>query len=442
VLLFFGAGAEGMHEDAPMALLWPLALALVALTVLVARPASRRATWVATALLLVGVMVSVTGVVAIAVVAVYLLSVRGTRTALLVVAPGAVAFLVWFAVSGRNGGRVLLHGADYLQVPGLAWSGVTTPLGNVLGGGVAVGGSLLIAAVVATFVVPGIGAGLRALAWAGVVGASAQAALSAVASAGFGPQAVQVGRYQYVELALLVPALAVLLTGLVAASRRALDLTRAELRPVGAALIVAALLATATVEGISRMHAHSVLFTAVSTSYRDYTLGTVLAVDAGERILTDSAPNSFVSAPDAARLANPAIRDKLPMDRAGEEQRLTAESFFFVGVGTRDYGLFGPALVSLEGFERPTLTGTGCHDYQATRLDPRLDVAVEQGVELTIKGAATQYTTVVERDGQSSRPRVWDVEGGTRVHVASTATGALLRIEPNTGGVYEVCTGQ
>jgi hypothetical protein len=234
----------------------------------------------------------------------------------------------------------------------------------------------------------------------------------------------------------------VLVTGLVLASRAAWIATGPALRPVGALLIVGALLGAATLGGISRMQSHATFYGAVSESYRSYALGSVAATDAGERMLTDAPPGAFAIGDDLVRLADPAVRDELPIDEAGAADRVTAEGVFYVGVSEKEtFGLFGPALVTLDGFDRETLVGSGCHDYQATRFDPMLVAAVGEGVELSISGSTTQITTTVERDAVASSPRTWDVEPG-EVYVASTAKDATLRIRLNAGGRYAICSGQ
>ena len=435
LLLFFGSGAEAFLSDEPQALTWPVALSLGALLVCLRWTDSDRAGWVAAALLVLGVMFSVTGVVGFVLVGVFLAGHSGLPRAARVVGPGVLAFGVWFAVLGRSGGRVDVHGAEYLDVPQLALRALVTPLGDLLGGVQTVGAVLTLALVVATFLVRPVPRSLRELAWAGIVAACAQATLSALANAG-NPDGVEVGRYQYVILVLLLPGAAVALSGLLVAARGLAGPSR----PVGAALVLVVGITATTLNGIAEERRVSFFVSAKGDQYRAYVLGVLAATDRGEEILTTWVPGSFAQALDIDRLAR--VRAQVPSDVTAQQQ-IIAESAFFVGVRPgQDFGYAGAVdLAVLQGLDPAALPTGGCETYQATTLSPEIDLAVGQGIEIGVQSNATQITTILSRDGVTGPPREWAVTPGQAQFIASTAQDATLAIRFNAGDKYLICAG-
>ena len=226
VLLWYGTGGETWLADAPFALTCPIVLALAALHVLVRRPDSTRAPWVACALLTVSLGISATAVIAVLLVALFALAARGVATCLRVALVPTVIFATWFLVSGRTGGRVKVSAEDLLGVPRDALSVLVLPLGDVAA--LATVGPLLTLGIVLVTVLARVdNTPLRALALAGIGAAGAQTCLSVVANAQLSLESWGVGRYRYVVLTMLVPAFALTLHVVVERARDVLGPTTA-----------------------------------------------------------------------------------------------------------------------------------------------------------------------------------------------------------------------
>ena len=132
MLLTYGASAEAYTSDAPVALTSALALGLGALHVVLGGNSRRREVGAMT-LLLIALGCSVTSVIAIALVAIALVGIRRARSAVLVAGVPTVVFLLWFAVSGRTGGRGSFGFDLLLGIPSAVWQALTVPLADVSG---------------------------------------------------------------------------------------------------------------------------------------------------------------------------------------------------------------------------------------------------------------------------------------------------------------------
>jgi hypothetical protein len=432
VVLWFGTGGETWLADAPFALTCPVVLALVALHVLVRRPDSVRAPWVACGLLTLGLGISATGVVAVVLVGLFVLGTRGVRPALQVALVPAVVFAVWYLVSGRTGGRVRVQAEDLLGVPKDALSVLVLPLGDLAG--LAVLGPLLtLAIILAAVLVPGVATPLRALALAGVGAAVAQTSLSVVANADLGLASWGVGRYRYLVLVLLVPALAIALHAVVERARVVVGPSRA----LVAVLSVLGLLAL-TLNGIEGERSQAAFTQAVADRYLTYMRGTFVATDLGERMLTPDAPGPFVIGENLVRLAQPEHRDEFSIGTPDDEDRLTTENYMYVGVGPQTYTLPAPAGVGSGDFDRPISDEFGCETYRATE-PPVLSLTSLDGGQIAVTSDSREVTTRLVRDGLEGEPRIWGVTPGETVYIATSAELAQLWISFDAGGEFKIC---
>ncbi len=438
LLLFFGAGAEVYISDAPVALSSAVMLGLGALLVsLRVDRWRRRDAVVVTVLLVLALMCSITGVVMVVVVGAHL-AVRSWKIALVAVGPAALTFVVWFAVSGRTGARARGEAWQYLGVPSAVWRGLSVSLNSLVGfqGGGAV---LLVLLVV---VLLGFGTAppqLRMVAWSGALGAATQMTLSAVANLSNGEVPI-VGRYQYVMVVLLAPAMALLFTVARSALARSASASVPAVVPL---IVVVAITAAATVSGMEALREAHYFNAAVGERYRSWVVGTAAAVEDGQEPVWTDIEDPFASGEDIIALTRPEVRDKVPVTDVTPERRLTAELQLFVGVRQGEgFGISAPALVSLsQGFATSRLAGSGCHTYVSNGQQPEMEVAVGSGVELEVTSASSQVTTELIRDNLSSGVRVWGLVPGEQVSIASTAKDALLVLRFSAAGTFEICTG-
>ncbi len=434
IVLFFGGGAEAFMTDAPMVLTSSLLLGLVAALVLARTAFSGRGVAIAGVLLLAGVMCSGAGLVSAVTVACFVLLRKGLPAAALVSAPGLTAFVVWFLTVGHDD-RVSLSWRGIPKVPAFVWSGMTGSSGAVLG--IPGTGAVVFLALAAVVLWSRGGSpALRQLAVAGLVGALAQLTLASLASVVAGSQAARVGRYEYIVLVLLTPALAMTWE----ASERGLRLGLASQRSqrvvlIGATLVV---LGVAAAHGIDRMHTQAQFDRALGQRYRTWVYGSVAAARAGESQLVEGASTGL----EGGRfelLAQPQLLHELPPAPATPETRLDAESEYFTQVSAADPGLFSPTVMTVEGLTGMSRDRPGCHALTVEGSGPPIvTVRTGDGTEVGITSSSTVVTTQLVRDGVVSATRTWAVTPGP-VYVASTARDAALRIAFNGSGDVAVC---
>ena len=438
LLLFYGASAEAYTSDAPVALTSALALGLGALYVIMGGDSLRRQLG-ATALLVVALGCSVTSVVVTAFVAIFLVGMRRFRTAALVAGVPTAGFLLWFAVSGRTGGRGSFGVDLLLEIPAAVWHALTVPLGDVSGMAGA-GVTLTLLVVIATLLSPETTAAQRSVALAGIAAALLQLSLSSVANAGTAgaaglEAAVTVGRYRYIVLVCLLPAVAVTLQWGV---RRFAKVAIGQSRIVPALLAAALLLAT-TIHGLADLQGAKSFNVAVGQRYKDVLFGSVAATDLGEKMLYFEGP-VFMNGRDIERLARPEAREHFPDDfEPTADQRFAAESTLFVGVRPETMDLPAPAGISSDGFNRALANKFGCRTYESTTGSPLLTMSSFEGAQIAVTSDSSIIRTRLRRDDQSSEPKAWKVEPGEPVFIATSAQLAQLDIAFDAGGTYEIC---
>jgi len=431
LVLFYGAGAEAFMWDAPMVLTSGLLIGLVGALVLVRSGFSRRSLVIAGVLLLAAVMCSGTGLVAAVTVGFFALLRAGLRGALVVGAPAVLAFSVWFFTIGRDG-RVHFSARTIPEIPGFVWSGLTGSVGSVLG--VPATGWILLLALVSVVALAGVRAvGLRQLAVAGILGAVTQLVLSSFASLVVGDGAARVGRYEYLVLVLLSPALALGLEATVRTVRT---------QPWGARAVPVAAVVVLSVSighGLTLERRQADFGAASARLYKTWVYGGLQAADAGERQLTQDASTGF-NGGRFELFAQPELRDALPDRPASPQDRLDTESEYFVDVGVTDPGLFSPTRIThVEGLSGHLGAKAGCYSMTVDGTgQPTFEVTTGSGTEIGITSGTTLVATQVVRDGVRSAPRTWGVAPGP-VYVATTARDATLRIVLNGSGTVAVC---
>jgi len=434
VLATFGAGSEAFLLDSPLALTGAVALGLYALWTLLRHEFARPALIRSAIALLVGVMFSITGVVMAAVTAAVVIVARGWRAAVVLVAPAAVAFTVWFAFYGRTTDRVQASGEQLYEIPNLAWSLVTAPLGNVFL--VPAAGVTLTLAVIAGLFLAGrsdTGGTRTAVAWAGLLGACAQAGLSALATAQLPAEAVLVGRYQYVVLVLILPAVALTLdlVARLGASGRSPALLPS--------IFVTVVLASLVVGGLRGQWKTHQFVAAESELFREMFAGTFAATAAGETVLTRDLAGHYLRADDMATIAASGVGGELPDIYPTEQQRIEAESAFFVGVSLDPWNLPGPSDLRSGSFDRKKFGRVGCVTATAQTFTPVLEMTSFEGAQISVRSDGGAVTGRLVRDGVSSQPRRWVLDAERPTYIATTAELATLELTFESGGQYVIC---
>lgn len=437
LLLFYGAAAEAFTTDAPVALTSALALGLGALY-LVLGGTSRRRQLGAMALLLIALGCSVTSVVSIAFVAVFLVGMSRRREAALVSGVPAAGFLLWFAVSGRNGGRATFDLEVLLDVPGAVWQTLVIPLADV-SGLVGAGATLTLLVVLATFLSPDPSPAQRAVALAGLSAAVLQLGLSALAnaaSAGGGiADVLGVGRYRYITLVCMLPAVAIALQW---AGRRFARVTRGHSRLVPV-LLVTVFIAASTVHGVADLRAARRFDVAAGRQFKDVLFGSVAATALGEKMLHFEGI-VFMNGHDIAKLAGPLGKEFLPEGlHPTDEQRFAAESTLYVGVGADTMDLPGPGGITSEGFSKRLSDAFGCRDYKATTGSPLITLGSVDGAQIAVTSDSSLIRTRLRRGDLFSEPKAWTVTPGEPVYIGTSAQLAQLDIAFESGGAFTVC---
>jgi hypothetical protein len=435
LLLTYGAGSEAFLVEAPVALTSSLLLGAVALLVLLRGDHDRNSVVVAGLLLLISVTVSLGGVVASVWVGVFALS-RGVLHMVRVVALPAIAFLGWYATWGRGSTRILLSREEALQVPESAATLLAAPFDNVTGGWGA--GPVLVLAVLGALAVHGRERPLLATATlAGLGAAIFHAVVSAIAQLPYGIDQVTTSRYRYVVLVLLLPGLALLLDAFLTAV--AARTSTSQRRPaVAVAGVVVCLLALHAALGQYRV-AQSVQ--AIGDLTRTHLAGTILAMETNEKLVTDAVRGSYISGKDLVSLADPAVRSELPDLEPSEQDRIEAESNYFVGVTGDELELAPPAQLTSDSFDPQVTERAGCRTYTATNATPTLVLTSYLGTGLRFRSEATAVTTRLARPDQdrTSDPIEWRTAPGEWTYVATSAQLAELSITFDSGGDYTFC---
>lgn len=435
LLLFYGAGAETFMVAAAMNHTIPLSAALLACLVVVRTDGAARALGLAAALGVVMVMCSATGLTALVFVG-GLIGVRyGARAAAQVVVPGLVAFGVWWLSYGRTGDRVSPQLHDLHRLPSFLWEGLTSAGGTGLGI-TRLGGVLVCLAIAVVLVARRGPRPLRDAALVGALVALGHLTLVTVGDAWVGSAIARSGRYIYVVLFLLAPAIALVLQLLADQIRELVAGSRAERErwpTVTAVVLMLVLLAAYTRMGLSREQDQRLVNAGSAEVYRRWAYGSIAAADAGERQL--SFQWGFLGAPFEL-LATPSLRSRMPA--SSRDYRLDAEAQWFVQVGTQDPGLFAPTRPSYH-----SMTGgarhRGCHSLTTDGTGPAMiDVPSATGTEIGVTSNSTEVSTQLFRRYTPSPVRTWSVPPGP-VYIATSAKEAILRIVLNASGTVTVC---
>ena len=198
---------------------------------------------------------------------------------------------------GRSSRRILLSREEVLQLPEAAATLLAAPFDNVSGGWGA-GPALVVAMVVAAAWRARERPMLVQATLAGLTAAVFHAVVSAVAQLPYGLDQVTTSRYRYVVLLLMLPGLALLLDAVASLVVERFDPARR--RPAMAlGLAVVCLLAVHASLGQYRVGRG---VAEIGELTRTHLAGTILATEAGEKLLNDAVRGSYISGEDLARL--------------------------------------------------------------------------------------------------------------------------------------------
>lgn len=433
VLLFYGQGADVYMSDAPFPLSLATMLAFWSAVALERTDYSRRGASAAVVMLVAAIMTSGAGIAGAVFVFTLAVMRRRVRTAVVVVLPAAVIFVAWYLTFGRDGGRVRPPNASVLDIPEWLVTGLPGALERAFG--VPGTGIILILCLVFSLLAGVLPSSLRAVGAAGLVAAVTQMTLSAIGAIVLGPQASLTGRYTYLAMAFMLPALACALTvgwGLIRQRR-----SEAWVGIVATAVV----LVPVTVQAVALQRDQADGRRLFSKVYKDWVQGAIAGVNDGERILTRTPDTEFNRNVDMAVLTSDALRPRLTSGAVDAKSRLNAENRFMVYVGPQDQDLFLPAFTGVTGFDDPSeVTGPGCHPMQALLLqDQVVKLATgETGNQFGMTSDSTKVTTRLRRGTIVSDETTWDVSAGP-VFVASSAKGAVLEVVFDAEGDYTFC---
>lgn len=432
LVAFLGAGAEVFLWDTPMGNLVVLSFGLGSVLVVSRAEPGRKQLHNVWILLSLGLMFYGAGITMVVFVALYVLFRHGLWTAVQVASVPAVVFLVWYVAVGHTGSEgVAADLWDYLQLPKYIWTSLTYALETAAG----IPGSgpvFLLVLGVTPWVARGVPDKLRHLALAGMATAVLQLALAFATPnrLAVGEVWVKSGRYAYLTIIFLVPAIALCLGLLVPALRW---------HKLAAAGFAALLLAVYTMNAVDLEHRYYQDQKPMAVYWPARFAAIVEAVDDGERLLTVTPLNWLDKGMDPNLVPKPQIRDTLPPVKPTAKARLDAEINYFVAVEKKTMGLFNPGrMTSAFGFSSPMPQRAGCHAVTSTFERPAVELESDQGVEIGVVSDSTEITTQIVRDGHKSAVRVWPVEPG-QVHIATTAKDATFVVGFNRPGDYLIC---
>ncbi len=425
LVAFLGTGAQAFLWDTSMGLLFSMAFGLVAMLVV---EREFRSSVMIQLFLIMGLMFSGLGLVMVLTVSVSLVMRRGRRDATEILWPVIAIYAIWYASFGWKGRISEVSSPwDVLGAPRRVWEHIDATLSGALHLPGA-GGLVFVAIVVHLCVWQSGPAALRRWSLAGLAGGLSQLLLATLTRI-TDPQ----GRYSYVFMVFLAPAMAYGLTHLAWACAAA--------RPLGLLLGLVSSVALVT-NGLLEIRSFQAQQRIFTDPWPGRIRGLVAGSDAGQKILNPRSTEWFSAGFDAELLVRPEIRGKLPSGMPTDEERVDAAGHFFVGVQGTTFGLFRPTAMTLIYFNDEPISDAGCATYQASVETPviTLDIGLG-GDEISVSSASTRITTFVRTAEHESDRAVWDVTAGEPVFVASTAAGTQLVMVFDKGGSYRVCTG-
>lgn len=439
LLLSYGAGSEAFLVEAPVALTLAMLFGVISTYVLLRTDWSRRGVAVASGLLLLSVMTSLGGIIASVWVGLFAAS-RSLRMMLRVVAAPALLFVGWFVGWGREESRVLVSRTELLQIPKGAWDLLMTPFDDLLGG-LGAGAALLMA--VTLLVVTGAQERpvLASLSVAGFSAALLQGIFATMSQLPYGLDQVLTSRYRYLVLLLLLPALAMALDRLADVVRPAFDREQQWVAAIPVVAVAAGVFVNAMYGQYQTMRGVE----AVGDRAKELLSGTIVATSTGEKVINNAVKGSVFSGDDFARLSEPDVREELPDLELSPENRIAAESQYFVTVDRGDTLALGrPVHVSSDSFGPGEIGKPGCRVFEATNDTPTLTIESYVGAGVRVRGGAKEVLTTLSRpeDDLKADPVSWEMTPGAWARIGTTAQLAELDITFGKGGRYTFCFGR
>ncbi len=430
VVAFNGAGAENLLWDFQIGFVGSFALGLLALWCYDRYDTSGWRLWPTWSALVLAVAFSSVGLIMLAMSAGYAALRRGVRHGVVVAVVPAAVFLLWFAVVGRTGlsSSGVSVGETVRQLPTYLWTGLTSAWQQV--SGIPGAGAVVVLALLAGLVAAGTGRALH-LAWAGTLAAFLQLLLSGLARAGAGVEQAAASRYVYLVVALMAPALAVVLDAVVARLPAPRPLTAAF-----GALLLGLVVLTGSSAALQFRDARLELL----GTLRDRVLTTAALARDGALLLNPK-PEP-VHHPDitADLLARDEIASALPSLRPSPQGAVDAAANLQVKVTSDPLPLPGAADVQVADAAGSGTPAPGCQAYEPTGEAPTVRMRTSaSGGQISLITASPTVTTRVERNGVVSVAVPWASVPGVPQHVGASVADATVLVTPGQPGPMTVC---
>jgi len=204
-------------------------------------------------------------------------------------------------------------------------------------------------------------------------------------------------------------------------------------------IFVALVLTSVVVGGVRGQWKTHQFIDAESEVFRSMFAGTFAATAAGETVLTRDLPGHYLRADDMASIAVSGMTGELPVISPTEQQRIEAESAFFVGVSVDSWGLPGPADLQSDSFDRGMSRRGGCINATAQTLAPVITVSSFEGAQISVSGEAGTVSARLTREGVASQPRSWVLDRERPTFIGTTAELATMELTFDAGGQYVIC---
>jgi hypothetical protein len=424
-----GGGGENLSWSFQIGFVGSVFFGLLALRFIDDETLTTRRTVYGAIALTLGMMCSGMGSPMLVVAALYCFIRFGLRNAAKLVAAPVLAQVIWFLAYGHNADTAAPpHPEPPITIGDYIWRGVTNLW--FVNSGIETAGALILVVVVGATIISREWDPFRVLAISGLAGFAAVYALTAVGRAKFGIDQATASRYVYVATLLVIPAGVYLL-------HRLDQLAQANASRVPAYVCGTLVLLLVVLHSINTARVFYEGRKQTVDESRDRILQAVQLVRSGERVF-ESQPSPTLS-PNVTTNFIKANLSRLPVVNFAQDQLLQVRLATQVTLSdTKIEGI--PAPVEVREDETPIDLQAGCTKV-AIGPSQHLEIdAGAEGAQIQLTAPGKHIAIVLELHGQSTPQDVHPWSSQKPAWLATTISGATLRVNTDIPGKYTLCT--